>query len=161
MDYEVFWLMTHWLGKKFKLPVPKVMKRFWKGNRLGTRTTNLLHASSFKAKRYQVRKLSNPYLKDELILEREEKVDLEEGWRGQEGRAGQADWREEVYLRDGGRCGRCGTYVPWRRAILDHIRPRYRFNQPEVEADRMSNLQILCQHCNGEKTKRDLQAVAV
>jgi group II intron reverse transcriptase/maturase len=161
MECEVFWLMTHWLGKKFKLSVPKVMRRFWKANRLGTRTTHLLRASSFKAKRYRVRTRGNPYLQDELVLEREARFDLDEVWRGQEGRAGQADWREEVYLRDRGMCGWCGTYVPWRWAILDHIRPRYRFHQPDVEADRMSNLHILCQRCNGMKTTRDLQAVAV
>ena len=161
MDHEVFWLMIHWLGKKFQRSTPKMMRRFGKGNRIRTSTTTLLQASSFKAKRYKVSKLSNPYLKDELVLEREDIFDLDEAWQGQEGRAGQADWKEEVYLQNGGRCGRCGMEVPWRWAILDHIRPRYRFNQPKEEADRMSNLQILCQPCNGEKTKRDLQAVTV
>jgi hypothetical protein len=161
LDHEVFWLMAHWLGKKYQLSMPRVMRRFRKGNQFGTRTTILLKASSFKAKRYKVRKISNPYLNDEPILERENGFHLLEAWHGQERRAGQADWKEEVYLRDGGMCGRCGTYAPWQWAILDHIRPRSRFNQPEGEADRMSNLQILCKPCNGEKTKRDLQAATV
>ena len=161
IDHEVFWLMTHWLGKKFQLSTPKVMRRFRKGNQIGTSKTNLLKASSFKAKRYKISRLSNPYLKDELVLQREETFNLEEAWQGQEGRTGQADWREEVYLRREGSCGRCRKYVPWRWAILDHIRPRYRFNQPESEADRINNMQILCKPCNGEKTKRDLQAATV
>jgi RNA-directed DNA polymerase len=161
IDHEVFWLMAHWLGKKFQLSMPKVMKRFHKGNQLGTRTTILLQASSFKAKRYKVSKISNPYLQDEPVLEREDVFNLEEAWHGQERRAGQADWKEEVYIRKGGKCRKCGKDVPWKESILDHIRPRFRFNQPEGEADRKSNLQLLCQTCNREKTKRDLQAVAV
>jgi hypothetical protein len=161
VEYEIFWLMAHWLGKKFKLSMPKVMQRFQKGNQFGTRTTLLLQASSFKAKRYKVSKISNPYLKEELVLQREGIFDLEEAWQGQERRAGQADWKEEVYLRDGGKCRTCGKEVPWKGSILDHIRPRFRFNQPAVEADRMSNLQLLCQPCNREKTKRDLQAATV
>jgi hypothetical protein len=31
--------------EEYEIPVPKVIKQFWKGNRLGTRTTNLLLAS--------------------------------------------------------------------------------------------------------------------
>jgi RNA-directed DNA polymerase len=161
VECEMFWLMAHWLGKKLKLSMPQVMKRFRKGNQLGTRTTILLQATSFKAKRYKVSKIANPYLKDEPVLEREDVFNLDEAWRGQEGRAGQADWKEEVYLREGGKCRTCGKEVPWKGSVLDHIRPRFRFNQPAVEADRMSNLQLLCQPCHREKTKRDLQAATV
>lgn len=161
IDHEVFWLMAHWLGKKFQLSIPKVMRRFRKGNQFGTGTTILLQASSFKAKRYKVSKISNPYLQDELVLEREDVFNLEEAWHGQEGRAGQADWKEEVYLQKGGKCWQCGKAVPWKGSILDHVRPRFRFNHPEREADRRSNLQLLCQTCNREKTKEDLQAATV
>ena len=161
VEHEVFWLMAHWLGKKFKLSMPRVMKRFRKGNRIGTSTSILLQASSFKAKRYKARQITNPYLMDEPDLKREEVFDLQEAWQGQEGRPGQADRKEEVYYQSEGKCGRCGQYVSCKESILDHIRPRFRFTQPEEGADRRSNLQILCQPCNRVKTKRDLQAATV
>src|SRR2546428_8413345 len=105
--------MAHWLGKKFQLSMPKVMQRFRKGNQLGTRTTILLQASRFKAKRYKVSQITNPYLKDEPVLKREDIFNLEEARQGQEGRAGQADWKEEVYVRKGGKCRKCGKDMPW------------------------------------------------
>jgi 5-methylcytosine-specific restriction endonuclease McrA len=97
-----------------------------------------------------------------LLLEgRERLFDLDERWTGQEERAGMADLKESVYIRDSGKCGRCGQNVPWKQAHLDHIKPRATFKD-KAQADAEENLWILHDiPCHREKTKQDLQAVAV
>jgi 5-methylcytosine-specific restriction endonuclease McrA len=85
---------------------------------------------------------------------------LEDTWGGSEKRSGNADLREAVYARDGGRCGWCGWFVPWDEYQMDHIKPRHLFKQP-AEADVMANLQVLHKFpCHEAKTKQELHAVA-
>jgi group II intron reverse transcriptase/maturase len=161
LEHKLFWSMGHWLGKKYKLSMPKVRKKFGAGNTFGTATVTLLQPSQFKAKWHKARVIPNPYLSPTPQIERENFFDLEKTWTGREERPGTADLKEGVYRRDSGKCGRCGLDVPWTQAHLDHIKPRATFKD-KAQADVEENLWILHDiPCHREKTKQDLQAVAV
>jgi hypothetical protein len=161
LDYKVFWRMGHWLGKKYKLSMPGVMKKFRIDNTFGTATVTLLQPTQFKAKWHKARVIPNPYLSSAPQIERENLVDLDGMWTGWEERPGMADLKEGVYRRDSGKCGRCGQPVSWKRAHLDHIKPRAMFKD-KAQADVGENLWILHDiPCHREKTKQDLQAVTV
>ena len=92
---------THWLGKKFKLQMPEVMRRYRQGNTFGTSTTQLVLPTKYKNKRLQFRLATNPYTGN-TVPEYEEVVDLEQLWTGIENRPGSLDRKEEVSRRDGG-----------------------------------------------------------
>jgi RNA-directed DNA polymerase len=159
LDNEVFWAMAHWLGRKYRLPMPRVMRRFRKENTFGTPLVTLLRLSDFKAQRYPVRTLRNPYTLPTPAITRDE-VPALAGVGLWEERAGQADLREAISLRDHGRCGLCGRWVPWHAVILDHKRPWAQFAEVR-DADRPENLWVLHREpCNREKTKRDLQVLS-
>jgi group II intron reverse transcriptase/maturase len=161
LEYKVFWSMGHWLGKKHKLSMPRVMQKFRTGNTFGTTTVTLLQPTQFKAKWHKARTIPNPYLTPGKPLDRERLFDPDEKWTGREKRPGMADRKESVYIRDSGKCGRCGQYVPWQQAHVDHIKPRATFKD-KTQADVLENLWILHDTpCHQEKTKQDLQAVAV
>ena len=161
LEYKVFWSMAHWFGKKDKLSMPVVMRKFRKGNTFGTTTATLLQPTQFKAKWHKARTIPNPYLPPAPPLDRERLFDLNERWTGQEKRPGMADLKEGVYRRDLGKCGLCGQHVPWKRAHIDHIKPRATFKD-KTQADVTDNLWILHDiPCHQEKTKQDLQAVTV
>jgi len=161
LNYRVFWKMAHWLGRKFKLSMPRVMRRFLQHNSFGTKTVRLLMPSEVPTKWYRLRPFPNPYLALQPQRSVEQSFPLDEAWSGAETRAGTADLREVVYARDRGRCAWCGRWVPWNAFHLDHIKPRHTFKRL-VEADVLANLQLLHQSlCHEQKTKRDLHAVAV
>jgi RNA-directed DNA polymerase len=157
LGQEVFWLMAHWLGRKYQMSIPGVMKAYRRGNTFSTGTRALDQASDFKAKRHRLRAIPNPYTSDTATIQRERLDSLEEEWSGTEERKGQSDRKEVVYQRDEGMCGVCGNYVPWDVAQLDHKIPRYRF-KPQKSGDTLENLWILHREpCHQMKTKRDLQ----
>ena len=161
LEYKVFWRMGHWLGKKYKLSMPEVMKKFRIDNTFGTATVTLLQPTQFKAKWHKARVIPNPYLSSSPQIERENLLDLDGLWTGREERPGMADLKEGVYRRDSGNCGRCGQHVSWTRAHLDHIKPRATFKD-KAQADVGENLWILHDiPCHRDKTKQDLQAVTV
>jgi group II intron reverse transcriptase/maturase len=161
LEHKAFWRMGHWLGKKYKLSMPEVMKKCRTGNTFGTATVTLLQPTQFKAKWHKARVIPNPYLSPAPQIERERLFDLDERWTGQEERAGMADLKDSVYIRDSGKCGRCGQHVPWKQAHLDHIKPRATFKD-KTQAEAEKNLWILHDiPCHREKTKQDLQAVTV
>lgn len=61
--------------------------------------------------------------------------------------------RYQAFKRDGGRCCCCGsTAKDGVRMHVDHIKPRSRF--PELQLE-LSNLQVLCEPCNRGKSNRD------
>jgi RNA-directed DNA polymerase len=156
LSYECFWLMAHWLGRKYQMSIPRVMRAFRKGNTLGTESLTLEMASDFKAKRHRLRVIQNPYT-SETLIQRENLDLLDEEWKGTEERKGAADYKEVVYQRDAGICGICGNLVQWDEAEIDHKAPRHRFKPPESE-DTLDNLWILHREpCHLLKTKRDLQ----
>ena len=121
LEYRVFWKMAHWLGRKFKLSMPRVMRRFRQQNTFGTRTTRLLKPSAFTAKWHHVRSIPNPYCAPQPCVDRESALCLEAVGNGTERQPGIADLREVGYARDEGRCGHCGQPVPWSVYHMDHI----------------------------------------
>jgi RNA-directed DNA polymerase len=161
LNYRVFWKMAHWLGRKFKLSMPRVMRRFLRQNSFGAKKIRLRMPSEFTTKWYRLRTIPNPYTSTQTHLHREAGFFFQRAWSGSEKRRGNADLRERVYDRDGGRCGWCGWFVPWNEYHIDHIKPRYQFKRP-AEADVLENLQVLHKRpCHDVKTKVDLRAVAV
>jgi hypothetical protein len=155
LEYKVFWLMAHWLGKKYKLQMPEVMRRFRKGNTFGTATATLVLPTTFKSKPIRFKNAPNPYSTESQDPPRyEEVLDLAEMWTGIEARAGAGDIREAIFIRDRGICGWCGMDVEWNDVELDHIRPRITFKDPG-EADTDFNLWILHRECHRQKTARE------
>jgi 5-methylcytosine-specific restriction endonuclease McrA len=69
------------------------------------------------------------------------------------------DLREEVILRDGPTCKRCGNTFHPSEVQVDHTIPRTRFKNP-LDADRLDNLQVLCTVCHRAKTKTDLKVLS-
>jgi RNA-directed DNA polymerase len=154
LEYKVFWDMAHWLGKKFKLQMPEVMRRYRQENTFGTSTTKLVLPTKYKNKRLLFRLATNPYTgKTEPGYE--EVIDLDELWTGREVRPGSLDLKEQVYVRDGGKCGLCGEKVEWKGAELDHRTLRSTFRDVN-EADRLKNLWILPPECHRQKTYEQL-----
>src|SRR5262249_18055883 len=158
---ELFQLTAHWLGRKYKLNMPTVMKRYRKDTTFGTATKRLLSPFEFKAKRFVARTWHNPYTEPEKVKEEKDRLKREslfsynQLWSGNEGhRQERMDLREEVLLRDGPICAECKqTFHPFEIQV-DHITPRARFKDP-TDADHLVNLQVLCTKCHRAKTKTD------
>lgn len=157
LGHEVFWLMAHWLGRKYEMSIATVMEKFRRQHTFGTESIMLKMPMEFKAKWHRARTVPNPYTSDPAMIQRENLDSLEEEWSGKERRQGEADRKEVVYQRDKGICGVCGNFVPWDEADIDHKIPRSRF-QPSKAGDTWENLWILHRKpCHQMKTKRDLQ----
>jgi group II intron reverse transcriptase/maturase len=155
IEYEIFWLVVHWIGRKFKIRMPEVMRRYYRDSRLGTKEYQIIKAKEFPTQHYKKRFLKpNPYTTQEII-HREELVD-ETYWAGYEKRQGMADLRPLVLARDNFKCQRCGEQVSPNQAHIDHKRPVRRFKKP-VDANRMDNLQTICIECHRIKTEEDRQ----
>lgn len=153
---EMFWLMVHWLGRKFQISTPEVMRRYKKGNTFGTDRYTLLRPEEFKTKRYQAKSIHNPYLFSETAISRDNWDGLLEKWGVLENRKGNLDLKEWIFQRDKGICGRCGNPVNRWEAHLDHKIPLSRFKHSEA-ANHQENLWILhAEPCHREKTKEDL-----
>jgi RNA-directed DNA polymerase len=147
LEYETFWLMAHWLGRKFKLSMSEVMCQY-----KTALTVALKGHRGFKARKYTERFVKpNPYTA-EHGFDREELPDTNP-WIGTEDRPGAADLRLVVLERDGYKCRRCGRPVTNATAQVDHIRPVASFKRPE-DAQRLENLQTLCtEPCHMRKTE--------
>jgi group II intron reverse transcriptase/maturase len=169
LDYELIREMTHWLGKKYKISAPVVMKRYLKEvnntTTIGTKTTNLVLPSTFKAKRLLNKNWHNPYTAKEDII-REQFLWYESLWTGRQDRQEWGDLREEVILRKGTICAiqgpKCisqGKPLHPSEVEIDHIKPRKRFKDPK-EADSMDNLQPVCTPCHRAKTQADLKVLS-
>jgi group II intron reverse transcriptase/maturase len=155
---EIFWNMAHWLGRKYKLNMPEVMRQYRKDDTFGTKTMTLKMPSEYKAKKLALKTWHNPYTAKEAI-ERERYLVYERLWSGYETRHGKVDLREEVILTKGTTCHICGTKLHPSEVEIDHIIPRARFKEPK-EADRMKHLQPLCTSCHRAKTKIDRKVLS-
>jgi len=157
LEYEVFWNMAHWLGRKFQLTMPQVMQKFYRDSTIVTERIKLKRASEFKSKRYQDRFLKpNPYTTQKVDIQREE-LPTETHWIGFEPRPGMEDLRLQVLKRDGYKCQKCGQMgLTLQTAHTDHKKAVRRFKLV-VNANRIENLQTLCIPCHAEKTKSDRQ----
>lgn len=154
VDRGVYWNMAHWLGRKFQLTMPQVLKRFGRP-RLGTKEYRLVRAyEKWPTKQYKVRFLKpNPYTNQEVITR--EELPGETFWSGYEPRPGMADLRPLILERDAYLCQMCGDQVTPETAHVDHIRPVRRFKRP-IDANVFENLQTLCtKKCHRKKTEAD------
>jgi RNA-directed DNA polymerase len=159
LGHFVFWKMAHWLGGKFKLAMPEVMKRYYLSDGKNTFVTErgyrLILPSEFPSATYQKRFLKpNPYTTQEEV-KREELLN-DKYWTGYEDRPGMADLRPVVLERDGYRCQVCGKPIEPHIARIDHIKPVRRFKRP-IDANRLDNLWALCDECHQWKTEFDRQ----
>ena len=157
VEDRAFWLLAHWLGRKYQLNMSEVMKRYRLEAGLGTKEYQLTKAyRDFPSLRYAKRFLkSNPYTTQEKI-QREELL-TETYWTGQERRPGTADLRPLILERDGYICQRCGERGTPETLHVDHIRPVRRFKRP-VDANVPENLQTLhIEVCHKQKTEIDRQ----
>ena len=152
LRYFVFWRMAHWLGRKFRISMPRVMHRFRQGNSFATKEQRLLEPTAFKTRIYKQRFLkANPYT-TAPPLHRETSLQDSPYWTGHERRPGMTDLRFLVLSRDQYRCQSCGHKLSWHTAQVDHKKPVRRFKQPDA-AHTLANLHTLCVPCHRLKTK--------
>jgi RNA-directed DNA polymerase len=161
---ELFWDMAHWLGRKYKVSMPRVMQRFREGNTFSTHAVTLAMPAEYKAKRFVAKTWHNPYTEPDKVreekarIQRESLLTYDRIWTGHEERQGGMDLREEVILLKGTTCTACGHTLHPSEIEIDHIKPRAQFKGPR-DADRLANLQILCTLCHRAKTKTDLKVL--
>jgi len=162
LSHELVWDMTHWLGRKYKISAPAVMRRYKREAEglmtLGTKTITLVLPKMYKAKKLLARTWHNPYTAKEEIV-REKLLSYDTLWNGAEDRQGWGDLREEVILLKGTTCYVCGATLHPSEVEIDHVIPRKRFKDP-TEADRMKHLQPICTSCHRAKTKTDLKVLS-
>ena len=60
--------------------------------------------------------------------------------------------RKSLYGEQGGDCAGCGQHFPSQNFTVDHIIAR-----PKGGTDHLSNLQLLCGHCNSVKGNRGME----
>jgi hypothetical protein len=156
MEYKTFWEMSHWLGRKFRLSMPQVMRRYRQGNTLATPQYRLKPATEFSTLAYRKRFLKpNPYTMQDKVLR--EELPQDTYWTGHEPRPGMSDLRPIILERDGFTCQMCDKPVTAATAQIDHLKPVRRFKRP-IDANRPENLWTLCGECHYGKTKSDRQA---
>jgi len=156
LGHKTFWLMAHWLGRKFQLTMPKVMFQFRKENHLEWERTKLIQHGKFTTQQYKKRFLKpNPYTTREKI-EREELPD-ENPWLGFEDRPGWWDVKSQAQKRDNWTCRICGTKgLTPETCEVDHIIPYASYKRP-IDANKLENVQTLCIPCHLRKTEMDRQ----
>ena len=150
--------MAHWLGRKYQISMPEVMRRYRISSTLGTKTVQLVMPTAFKAKRLRTKPWHNPYTEKEAII-REKFLAYEALWTGKEDRPGWKDLREEVILTKGTTCYVCGTTLHPSAVEIDHVLPRARFKD-HMEADCMKHLQPICTSCHRAKTQSDRKVLS-
>jgi RNA-directed DNA polymerase len=161
LSHELIWEMTHWLGRKYKISAPEVMKRYKREDKtmtLGTKTIALVLPNEYKTRRLLAKAWHNPYTAKEEII-REKILWYESLWTGYQHRQEWGDRREEVILLKGTTCYICGTALHESEVEIDHDKPRARFKD-KTEADRMKHLQPICTSCHRAKTKTDLKVLS-
>jgi group II intron reverse transcriptase/maturase len=165
ITHEIYWGFAHWLGRKYILTIPKVMRKYKEGNTFKYKGMTLVMPEEYKAKRFVAKAWYNPYTEPEKNREEKDRIKRESLfsyknlWLGNEDRPGIMDRREEVLLRDGPICRMCNcTFNPY-EVYVDHIIPRARFKNRTM-ADRLENQQVLCHECHRAKTKTDLKVLS-
>jgi RNA-directed DNA polymerase len=160
LGHFVFWRTAHWLGGKYKLAMPEVMKRYYLRGGKNTFATGqgyrLILPSEFSSATYKKRFLKpNPYTTKEGV--KREELPNDKNWTGYEARLGMADLRLIVLERDGYTCQICERQVTLHTAQVDHLKPFRRFKKP-VDANTPENLWVLCEQCHRRKTESDREA---
>src|SRR6266568_6745034 len=103
LSHELFQEMAHWLGRKFEIRMPEVMRRYRKENTFGINSARLVRPFEHKAKRLLTKTWHNPYTAKEATI-REQLLVYESIWIGESNRHGRMDLREEVIARKGTMC---------------------------------------------------------
>jgi len=155
MEYELFWLMAQWLGRKYKISIPRVMKRFHPGNSFWMGRYRLVMPSEIKAVRPNGRTPTRPYQTVDRDITYEDIFEIKDVWEGQDRREGSLDLRALVIERDGSICALCGLDTTEWECQVDHIVRRSMFKRPR-DADALDNLQVLCTPCHRKKTTKGL-----
>ena len=157
---EIYWNMAHWLGRKYKKSLVKVIREYGKKNSFATKTVKLLMPNEFKARTLLIKKWHNPYT-EKGEIKRESILFYENLWLGTESdRHGWMDIREEVILLKGTTCYICGKVLHPSEVEVDHAtKPRAAFKDRK-EDDRMKHLQPICTSCHRAKTKTDLEVLS-
>jgi RNA-directed DNA polymerase len=155
IQHRLFWMIAHWLGGKYRISIKEVCRRFRQGNTFAVKGCSLLNlGTGFPTRRYTAHVFKpNPYTHEQIILKREV-LPTEEYWPGFEKRAGMADLRSEILMRDQLICQMCERSLTMETARVDHLKPFRRFKRP-VEANTEDNLWTLCQECHQWKTEYD------
>jgi 5-methylcytosine-specific restriction endonuclease McrA len=154
IEHQTFWLVAHWLCRKYRISMATCMRRFYKkGLGLGTATTRLTKHSSFKHQDWKKGFLvPNPYLTMQRLVR--EELPRQDFWTGYETRPGWADLRLMVIQRDNYQCCLCGQPVSDLNAEVDHLIPYRNYRRP-IDANRLENLWTLCVDCHKRKTQED------
>jgi len=162
LDSLVFWQMAHWLGRKFKCQIPRIMRRFYVRHdgrmTLGTDGLALWRLSQVTFGRLRKRIIEQPYATPDATLKREEQLGSRPVWYGTEKRPGIGDLRRRVMAQDKWMCRNCGKQVKHDSCEIDHIKPVSRFSSIEA-ANRLENLQTLCLDCHIAKTQQNTNGV--
>jgi 5-methylcytosine-specific restriction endonuclease McrA len=153
VSYKTYWMMAHWLGRKFKMKAWKAWMRHEQDGFL-TAGKNCLELHQEYKRQASVRtfRKPNPYTTQELIHREELRDDY--FWTGYEKRPGHADLRLLALTRDGYCCKFCGEPVTEETAQADHIKPVAWFKRP-VDANYLDNYMTLCIDCHERKTRLD------
>lgn len=155
IGHETFWSMAHWIGRKYRLSIPEVMKRYRQGSSLEANGRRLKMAAEYPTLTYKKRFLkANPYTRQEVILREEQPQ--QKNWTGYETRPGMADLKLIILKRDEYACQMCDKAVTAHTSQIDHIKPVRRFKRP-VDANSSTNLWTLCIACHKQKTKLERQ----
>lgn len=157
LEHYVFWKVAHWVGRKYKMNMPDVLKKYYAKSTFHIEKLQLVQASSIKARRYPgLFVIPNPYLKNEEIV-REDVTTGFRFWTGNESRPGVEDNRSWILMRDNYTCQKCGHgALDFSNCNIDHIKPVRKFRNA-LEANHIENLQTLCIPCHRQKTKSELQ----
>ena len=165
LSHELYWLMAHWLGRKYTTSTPGILHKYKEGDTFRVGATKLVMPQEYKAKKFVAKTWHNPYT-GTAPLTRERLFSLENIWTGYQDRHGASDLREEVILTKGTMCAiqgpECishGKPLHPSEVEVDHIKPRAAFKDP-TEADRMGNLQPTCTPCHRAKTKTDRKVLS-
>jgi RNA-directed DNA polymerase len=172
LSNEGYWLMAHWLGRKYKSRISAVLQKYTKDNTFYTRTRTLIRPETYKAKRFVAKTWHNPYTEKEMVKEEKDRVKREslfsydQVWIGHEDRQGWWDLREEmIYLKgtvcaiQGPGCISQGKPLHPSEVEMDHIIPRAKFQNPR-EADYTNNVQPACTPCHRAKTQTDRKVLS-
>ena len=65
LSHRIFWKVGHWLGKKYDISMPVVMRRYGKENTFQTKTRKLVLPREYKAKLFIAKTWHNPYTEPE------------------------------------------------------------------------------------------------
>ena len=155
VEYYAFWKLAHWIGRKYQLAMPQVLRQFRRRKGLGTneyQIKKVLPTSQYKKRFIK----PNPYTTQGARVQREE-LPTETYWTGYEPRPSMMDLKPIILQRDEYTCRNCGKErLPTKELEVDHIRPVRRFKRP-VDANTPENLWALCKQCHRIKTKLDRQ----